>query len=197
MPIDISIPVQLQRDRQAKEADEANIRLQELQRLYRESPEQRIARDRADLQRLQNDPHHVNKIIGGSNAAQNEEATLAARIRTAESAVEAARLDVDMGHNPAVGETTIGDQIPRRDHAGAIASLVEAGVGPNTVETFLRSGHGDAPDGPAAEQKAAKEWEQKLFSDPEMREKFLKKDPEVMRQFAVYGIFRADPRREP
>jgi len=129
--------------------------------------------------------------------AQNEEQTLAARLRVAESQAEAARLDVDMGHSPAVGETTVGDQIPQRDHADAVATLVEAGVRPNMVERFLKTGHGDDPGGRSAEEAAAAEWERRLLADPEKRAKFLAKDPTVMREFAYFGMYRADPRREP
>jgi len=197
MPIEISTPVQLERERMAKQADEANIRLEQLKKAYAESPEMQIERGRAALERLQNDAHHLNRIVSGSTAAQNEEQTLAARLRVAESQAEAARLDVDMGHSPAVGQTTVGDQIPQRDHADAVATLVEAGVRPNMVERFLKTGHGDDPGGRSAEEAAAAEWERRLLTDPEKRAKFLAKDPTVMREFAYYAMYRRDPRHEP
>jgi len=64
MPIEISTPVQLERERMAKQADEANIRLEQLKKAYAESPEMQIERGRAALERLQNDAHHLNRIVG-------------------------------------------------------------------------------------------------------------------------------------
>jgi len=198
MPVEVSAPVQRERDALTRQTTEANIRLEQLKKAYAESPEMRIERDNAELQRLQNDLHRANRVISGSAAARAEEEVLAARIRTAETQVAAARLDVELGHSPAAAvETTIGDQIPRRDHADAVASLVEAGVRPGMVETFLRTGHGDDPGGRSAEEAAAAEWERRLLADPEKRAKFLAKDPTVMREFAYFGMYRADPRREP
>src|SRR5262249_40530125 len=201
MPIEVSTPVALDRERRAREVDQANIKLAELQRLYRESPEMKIQRDRGELERMQNDPYHVNKVVGGSFAAQNEEAMLAAKIRDAESRQEAERLDVQMGKKPApegtTAEVSFGDQIPRKDHAAAVATLVEHGVRPEMVETFLRTGHGDDAGGVEAEWAGAAEWERRLMNDPEKQKKFLARDPEVMKQFDYFGMYRRDRRREP
>jgi len=201
MPIEISTPVQLDRDRRARETDAANIRLEQLKQAYRESPELQIQADRDALQKMQNDLYHVDKIIAGNADAHNREAMLIAKIRDAESRQEAARLDVQMGKKPApegtTAETTFGDQIPRRDHADAIATSIERGVRAATLEAFHRTGHGDDPGGAEVEQAAAKEWERKLMADPELQRKFLARDSEVMKQFEYYGIYRRDPRREP
>lgn len=199
--IPIPTPVQLERDRHTREVDQANIRLEQLKKAYCESPEMKIQADRDALERMRNDPYHLNKTIGGNLAAQNEEAMLVARIRDAESAQEAERLDVAMGkkqpeQGPVV-ETTFGDQIPRRDHADAIATSLGRGVRPSAVETFHRTGHCDNSDGVEAGYAAAAEWQRRLMADPELQRKFLAKDPTVMREFEYYGMLRRDPRREP
>src|SRR5262249_10039326 len=133
---------------------------------------------------------------------KNEEAMLAAKIRDAESAMESARIDAALGKTPAaeqpIAETTFGDQIPQRDHAGAVKDLLDIGVRPQTLEALLKTGHPDAkPDDLEEVQALAKEWERRLLNDAEKQKKFLAKDPEVMKEFAHFGVYRRDRRREP
>src|SRR5262249_48340970 len=201
MPIEVSAPVQREREQRAKEADQANIKLAELQRLYRESPEMKIQRDRDALERLKNDPFHMDKVIGGNAHARNEQALLAAKISDAASAEEARRLDIALGKTkPAeqpAARVTYGSQIPAEDHAAAVKSLLDNGVRPEMVETFLRTGHGDDPGGTEVEHAMAAEWERRLMADPEVQKKFLAGDPELLKQFRYFGMYRADRRKEP
>jgi lipase chaperone LimK len=48
MAIEVSIPVQTQRDQITKQANDATIKLAELQKAYASSPDMRLERDRAE-----------------------------------------------------------------------------------------------------------------------------------------------------
>ena len=43
----------------------------------------------------------------------------------------------------------------------------------------------------------AAEWERRLMADPEVQKKFLAGDPELLKQFRYFGMYRADRRKEP
>ncbi len=121
---------------------------------------------------------------------------LVARIRDAESKVAAKHLDLEVSGkvvDPYAGEVTFEGMLPARDHAAAVGDLVEAGVRPALIETFLKSGHGDDPAGRSVEIAAAREWRRRLDSDPEMQRRLLAKDPQIMREFACYGIYAERP----
>jgi hypothetical protein len=196
--MDVSIPVQHQRDQITKAAADATIKLAELQKAYNEDPKLKLERDRAHLADLRNDPYHLNKVLGGSTKAANEEAMLAARIYDAEARAERERLAVPAtttAANPAAGEVTYGSQIPQRDLADAVSTLVEHGVRPDLVETFLNTGHGDDPQGREREVAAAAEWQRRLLADPELQRRFLARDPVLMREFDCFAVYSADPRR--
>jgi hypothetical protein len=196
MPIEISVPVQNQRDAMLKQSNDANIKLAELQKAYNESPEMRIERDRAHLADLRNDPYHLDRVLGGSTKAANEEAMLAARIYDAEARAERERLAMPPAAataNPAAGEVTYGSQIPARDQADAVSTMLQHGARPSLVETFLKTGRGDDPAGRESEIAAAAEWERRLMADPELQKKFLAKDPQVMEWFESFGIYKAWP----
>jgi hypothetical protein len=196
MPIDISVKVQAQRDSLLKESSDATIKLAELQRAYNESPEHKLERDREYLQKLQADPFHLNRVLGGNTAAANEEAMLAARIRDAEVRAERERLALPATAptaDPAAGEVTYGSQIPARDLADAAGELVAHGTRPTFVENVLATGRSGGPDDRATEIALAREWERRLLADPELQRKFFAKDPEIMEQFSYYAGYAPAP----
>jgi osmotically-inducible protein OsmY len=189
------------RDAMARDAsvEAANIKFAELQKAYAESPEMKLELDKLRLEQMRNDPHHLGRAIV-SEAAANEEAMLVARIRDAETQAAADRLaiDADAGKpvDPYAGEVTYEGMLPARDHAAAVADLLDAGARPALVETFMKTGHGDSPYGRDEEIAAARAWRRRLDNDPEMQRRFLAKDPEIMEKFANYGMYAPDPRRE-
>jgi len=183
----------------AAEKASADAQMAELTAAYNNHPENKLARDREALERMRNDPHHLNKVLGGSNAAANEENMLAAKIRDAENLLEAAGSsgtaapEVDPA---AARRVSFGQQIPAPDFEDAVDTLLEQGVRPTLVGSFLMHGHGDNPnESREFEQERAEEWLRNLMSDPEKQRKLLARDPETLRQFAAYGMYAADPRR--
>jgi hypothetical protein len=52
MPIEVSLPVQIQRDALLKQSTDANIRLEQLKAAYNSSLDQRLELDRLALERL-------------------------------------------------------------------------------------------------------------------------------------------------
>jgi aminopeptidase N len=177
---------------QAK-VDQANAQFEKLKADYAASPEVQLQNDREYLKKLQNDPAHLDRKIAGSRAAANEEATTEARIRMAETTAaqsEAQRVDaIIRGDVLAGAETTIGDQIPRRDLATAVGDIVEHGVRPELIENFLKTGRSGGPDTREAEIAAAREWRRRLDADPEAQRRLLAGDPELMRQLTAYSIY--------
>src|SRR5262245_45549699 len=80
------------RDRLEREASvaQANAQFEKLKADFAEHPEQRLARDRQELERLQNDEFHQNARAAGNQVAEAQETALQARIAVA--AEEAAKL---------------------------------------------------------------------------------------------------------
>src|SRR5262245_42479597 len=80
------------RDRVEREAAvaQANAAFEELTAEFEAHPEQRLARDRRELERLQNDPYHMNARAAGNQVAEAQEAAILARIAVASE--EAAKL---------------------------------------------------------------------------------------------------------
>jgi hypothetical protein len=83
--------------------------------------------------------------------------------------------------------------LPARDHADAVATLVEHGVRAGLIETFLKTGRGDDPAGRDAEIAAAREWHRRLMADPEKQKKLLAGDPETLRELSAYGVYAEKP----
>jgi hypothetical protein len=65
----------------------ADQQMAELIEQFHSSPEQRLARDRAEIERLQNDPYFMNKRVAGDAGAEAQETALQARIAIAEAEV--------------------------------------------------------------------------------------------------------------
>jgi len=202
MPIELSVPVQLDRDRIAKQADEANIRLQELQRLYRESPDQKIERDNAALERLRSDPHYLGRSLVDANVRREAE-VLEGRIQQAKQVeastpvvmTDAQRVDQIASGKPLnmQDQTTVDGQLTNRDFAGAVADLLEGGVRVDLALGYLEHGRSDDPRG----HEFAAEWFRQLEHDPELQQKLLRGDPEIRRRFLVASMYMAGRHDQP
>src|SRR5262245_25542696 len=115
---------------------------------YHAAPEQRLARDKAELARLQSsDPSRVPR---GPRDVEVLEARIAdAEARQARPVPDTERVKRILNDEPvpppwAAGSTS-GSQIPAGDFGGAVADLIIAGVRPGLVESFLEHGRGDHP----------------------------------------------------
>jgi hypothetical protein len=189
-----------ERDARAQSVREANEAMAQLQADYHASPDVRAARGREHLSRLQSDPYHLNKKIGGSTGAANEEAVIAAQVRQFEAEAQAAAEAASEEHrlaNAFAGivdqsgiETTVNQQIPARDFTAAVGDILERGSRPETLKHYLRTGAGGgSAEGREFEIAAAEQWRAKLMNDPEFQRKFLAGDAEVMKQFDAYAQY--------
>ena len=68
----------------AREATEANATFNRMVAEFRDSPPQRLERDRAELERMSNDPHFQNALAPGHQGAKTKLTAVNARIATAE-----------------------------------------------------------------------------------------------------------------
>jgi hypothetical protein len=178
----------LARDAIPRQGREADVKLAEMIRQYRESPDQKLELDRLALEKIRNDPFHLNRLVGGSATAEREEQAIVARIRVAEAAA------AGQAAVPADVDITYGTQIPRRDLADAVGTLVEHGVRKTFVESFLATGKSDGGEPREYEIAMAREWQRRLMADPELQRKFLAKDPQIMREFDYFAGYAPDPR---
>jgi hypothetical protein len=192
----VSQPVQAERAAAAQSVADANAAFEQLKADYHGSADQRAARDREQLSRLQGDPYFLNKQVGGNRVALNEQQVLESRIRQAElqaealAASETSRIDrameglIDQNESGA----TFGSQIPIADFADGVAGVLERGARPAALEHFLKTGAGGGEDR-AHEIALASEWERRLMSDPDLQRRFLSGDPIVMAQFQAFSIY--------
>jgi hypothetical protein len=177
MPIEISTPVQAQRDQITKAASDATIQLEQLKAAYASSPEMKIAADRAELNRLQSDPYLLDR-------STREIEVLSGRIAAAEAApvasTDAERVDRVLAGQPVTGPSvTFNDQIPEADFSSAVQDDVAAGVRPELIKTYLATGKSDDPLG----HVAGKFWLDLFDRSPEMQAKLRAGDPVVTRRF--------------
>lgn len=189
--------VQAARDAAAKSVADGNTAFEQLKADYAASADQRLARDRLALERLQSDPYHLGRKLDGNLAALNEHQVIEARIRQAETealaaaARETARIEHAMAgvidHNES--RTTFGSEIPQRDFVAGVQGVLDRGGRSEVLEHYLKTGAGGGSGDRAAEVKLAEQWQARLMSDPELQKKFLAGDAEVMKQFQHYGVY--------
>jgi len=184
MPTEVEPAVQVQRDALTRQAADATIKLQELERAYRESPEMRLERDRASLEILQSDPHYLDRSLVNAQVGREAE-VLEGRIRQAEASTtlvpmtDAERVDAALMGDPIVGpSTSYGQQIPARDFADAIQADIALGLRPELVRTFYATGKSDDPQG----HIYAEEWFRRYNASPEMQRLDREGDPTIRRQ---------------
>jgi hypothetical protein len=183
----VELPVQLDRDRITQQAADATIRLEQLKDEYHNNPEMKLERDRARLQELQSDPFHLNKLVGGSNAARDEEQALRSNIAIAESKLEAERLDaakrgekIDL---PALIETTTDGQLPMREMLTAVTDLRDLGLNDVCIDEALNGSRN-----PPAIIAEAKERLAARLSDPEWVRKLNAGDRATRKELTLLHI---------
>jgi hypothetical protein len=180
-------------------AAEATIKLAEMTKAYRDSPEMKLELDRLALQKMRNDPHHLDRALV-SEAARNEQALLEARIKDAEAGADAAvasrvlsdtqRVDLAMlaingDVNFAGPRSTVEPQIPIKDFSDAIQSDLAADVPEALVKSFYSTGKSDERLG----HVAAELWFDRFNSDAEMQRQFMEGDSTIRRKFRQASMY--------
>src|SRR6266850_563921 len=143
---------------------------------HRDAPEQRIQRDRNELERLQSDPHTLAR-------SQREIDVLKGRISQAEAGADAAvasrvlsdaqRVDLALKGETFRGpQSSTENQIFASDFADAIQSDLAAGVRPELVKSFYATGRSNDRLGHVAAQM----WLDRFSTDAELQQKFANGD---------------------
>jgi len=184
--LSVELPVRIERERAAKQVDAANAKFEELKRIYANSADQKIARDRAALERLRSDPHHLDRKLAGNAMARDDEQSLIARIAIAESKAEAERLDrpttekIDL---PSLIETTTEGMLPQREMLVAVNDLKDLGLNDACINQAV-NGSRERPEIIAA----AKERLEARLSDPEWVKKLNAGDRATRRELTLINI---------
>ncbi len=187
MSIEISTPVQRDRDQITRQAADATIKLAELQKAYASSPEHKLARDRDRLAELQSDPYHLNRLVAGSAAARAEEQALRSNIAVIESQLESTRQDAALRGEkidlPALIETTREGVLPQREMLTAVTDLRDLGLNDACIDEAINGARN-----PPAIIAAAKERLEARLSDAEWVRKLAAGDRATRRELTLLNI---------
>src|SRR5262249_11083491 len=193
MANEVEPAVQVQRDALTKQAADATIKLQELERAYRESPEMRLERDRAALEKLQSDAYYLDRSLVNAQARREAE-VLEGRIRQAEASTplvpmtDAERVDAALMGDPIAGpSTSFGQQIPAQDFAGVVQADIALGLRPELVKAFYSTGKSDDPQG----HVYAEEWFRIYNSNPEWQRLHREGDPIICMRHKAASMYLA------
>jgi hypothetical protein len=182
---------------QAK-VDRANAEFEKLKADFHASPDQRAAGARAELSRLENDPHHAGQVLT-SSAARQHLATLRAEIANAEA--DAAKLgafdklDTAFRGDPANDPpevTTTESPLTIRDMRSQIADDKASGIDPAIAqERFL------ANNNPPEVVAAARRRLQTLSNDPEWGARLSRGDPAATEELLKLSLVARATENEP
>ncbi len=173
----------------------ATAQLAEMKTAYEASPQRQLERDREELARLENDPHHLNARLTNERA-QQDIAAIKSRIAVAEAGAEAAvaaqvltdaqRVDLALqGESFRGPQSTIEGQIPASDFADAIRDDIALGLPASLVRRFHSTGRSDDRLG----HVNAKFWLDRFNSDAEMQKKFAAGDAVMRMRFRAAHIY--------
>ena len=169
----------------AREATEANATFNRMVAEFRDSPPQRLERDRAELERMSNDPHFQNALAPGHQGAKTKLTAVNARIATAEQ--ELAKLHAvdrietaftgDPAKDPLI-DSTVGDELPMRALRTVVADGKEKNIPTPIVQEQLLPNSND----PRVKAEARRKLEE-LSTDPEWQGKIARGDKATVDQF--------------
>jgi hypothetical protein len=179
MPIELESKVQGERNAAQARVDAANQKFEQLKANFHAAPEQRAARARAELSRLESDPDHAGRALT-SSAAQQHLAAL--RMEIAHAEADAAKLGAfdkldhafrgDPANDPRIETTTDESPLTVADMRKQISDDKASGIDPAiTQERFLPNRN---PPSVVAE---ARRRLQALASDPEWGARLTRGDP--------------------
>jgi len=175
------------RDRAAIETRVANADAQmaRLTAEFRDSPSQRLDRDRAELARLSDDVHFQNALASGHQGAKAQLTAVNARIATAERELtKLTSLDrIEQAFNPPADDSSIvdtktGDELSRQD----LRTLVRDGKEKNTPAPIVQESLLPNSNDPRVIAEARRRLEA-LVADPEWQARLTRGDRATVEQF--------------
>jgi hypothetical protein len=157
---------------------------------FNNSPNQRIARDEAELSRLQSDPFHLNQKAAGNRVAEAQESAIQSRLAVAKA--EAAKLHgsnrieraltTDATSDP-LFDSTVDGELSMTALRSQIADYRELGLNDIQINQAVNGAKYHRVTIDAARQL----YEQRM-SDPEWTRKLAAGDKLVKREHALIGI---------
>jgi hypothetical protein len=159
-----------------------DAKLAELTAAYESSPQVRLDRAKAELERLESDPFHANKVLT-SHAAQSDVARLKSQIALAEAdfaKAAAAELDpVDLAIVGAIPDnwTESGPGAWLRDQVDAVPTLRDAGLRDEVIRQILSD-----QTVSKIEYDAVANLQKRRMADPEWCKKLLANDHATVRE---------------
>jgi hypothetical protein len=163
----------------------ANAQFNRMVTEFRDSPGQRLERDRAELQRLQDDPFFQDKLVSGNQVAKDNLTAVRARIATAEREIAKLtaldRIDAAFQGDPSpdsLVDTKTGDDLGRQDLRTVVTDGAQKGISKPIVQEQLLPNNNDPRVRLAARQKL-----EELSTDPEWQKKLDRGDKATVDQF--------------
>jgi hypothetical protein len=186
------------RDRAAieKSAADADQALARMTVEFRDGPAQRLERDRAQLQRLQDDPFFQDKLASGHEGAKAQLTTVNARIATASEEVAKLhavdRIEAAFNGDPAkdlLVDSTVNGELPMR----ALRTVVADGKEKNIPTPIVQEQLLENRNPPLVKAEARRRLEQ-LSTDPEWQKKIGSNDAATWDEFLKLSLVaRAGP----
>jgi len=170
-------------------ADAAMARLTEE---FHNSPEQRIVRDQAELDRLQSDPFHMNARAAGNRAAEAQESAVQSRLAVAKAEAEKLHGDNRIEHVLSTDGTsdplfdgTANGELPMQALRSQVADYRELGLSDETIRQTYAG---------ARYPRHVVAWGQKLFeekmADPAWVERLARGDKLARKESICMDIIR-------
>ena len=170
-----------------QQAAAATAKLAEMTEAYKNSPEQVAQRARSDLEKMRGDPNFADRAKDVANMEIRAAALSASAARD-----ESQRIAAIMRGERVAAQTTQGDQLRYEDLAGAMVDLTERGINSDLLQTFIATGGNNLrPEEHAAAKAMLAEYERRLYSDPEMQRRLAARDPEAVKQFTTFSVYKA------
>jgi hypothetical protein len=170
-------------------AQAADVKMAEPIASYRNSPEGKLRQDKEALARMQQGHfRHDN----AATEARLERQIAAGERAAAQASMPAVLTDAQRIDRIVAGvplptgpEVTSEGQLSTADFNAAVADLLDRGVRPELVATFLATGRSDAERG----HEIAQRWFKRLETDTEMQKKLLAGDSELNRELTAASIY--------
>src|SRR5262249_13766440 len=172
-PARIATPAEISNAKIEQSIANANAQMERLKVEFRDSPSERLARDRAELERMSNDINFQNALASDNQGAKNQLTSVRARIATAEREIEKLtsldRVDAAFKGDPApdsLVDTKTGDDLGRRDLRTVVTDGKAKGTPTPIIQEQLLPNQND----PRVIAEARRQLEQ-LVTDPEWQAK--------------------------
>jgi hypothetical protein len=168
--------------------EQATAKLNEMTAAYRgalpsENP-QTAAEAGARLAALGQDPAWSAKLFAGNAEANREFHRLSQMIANGDRTTDALA-----GIEPRVSELTSGKELNTRNLTTAVRDLREMGLDEDVIRMAIEGLPADTtPEQAAIIKQAALERRREILGTPELRQRYLEKDPELVKNMAATAI---------